>query len=95
MSWDAYEDGNFVSADQYIVNTPGILLPGYWLHVLSGLRSLSWSWRPLMAKQRFKQWLWELAATEIRHLHSDNGISMLNSSWKIARTSTRLNCFLE
>ncbi len=29
MSWDAYEAGNFVSADQYVVNTPGRLLSGY------------------------------------------------------------------
>ncbi len=27
-----------------------------------------------MAKERFEQWLWELAAAEIHHLHSDNGI---------------------
>ncbi len=27
--WDAYEAGNFVSADQYVVNTPGQLLSGY------------------------------------------------------------------
>ncbi len=29
MSWDAYEAGDFVSADQYVVNTPGSLLSGY------------------------------------------------------------------
>ncbi len=29
MSWDAYEAGDFVSADQYVVNTPGRLLSGY------------------------------------------------------------------
>ncbi len=27
-----------------------------------------------MAKKHFEQWLWELAAIEIHHLHSDNGI---------------------
>ncbi len=29
LSWDAYEDGDFVSAHQYVVNTPGRLLSGY------------------------------------------------------------------
>ncbi len=29
MSWDAYKAGKFVSADQYVVNTPGCLLSGY------------------------------------------------------------------
>ncbi len=29
LSWDAYEAGNIVSADQYIVNTSGHLLSGY------------------------------------------------------------------
>eukprot|EP00804_Cyclotella_cryptica_P006589 CCRYP_008569-RA/>CCRYP_008569-RA protein AED:0.10 eAED:0.08 QI:0/-1/0/1/-1/1/1/0/161 len=27
-----------------------------------------------MAKMRFKEWLWEITAAEISHLHSDNGI---------------------
>ncbi len=27
-----------------------------------------------MGKKRLEQWLWELAAAEINHLHSDNGI---------------------
>ena len=29
LSWDAYEAGDFVSADQYVVNIPGRLLSGY------------------------------------------------------------------
>ncbi len=29
MSWDAYEADDFVSADQYVVNTPGQLLLVY------------------------------------------------------------------
>ncbi len=29
MSLDAYEAGNFFSADQYVVNTPGCLLSDY------------------------------------------------------------------
>ncbi len=29
LSWDSYEAGDFVSADQYVVNTPGHLLSGY------------------------------------------------------------------
>ncbi len=29
LSWDAYNTGNFVSADQYVVNTPDRLLSGY------------------------------------------------------------------
>ncbi len=29
LSWDACKAGNFVSADQYVVNTPGRLLSGY------------------------------------------------------------------
>ncbi len=29
MSWDAYEARNFVSADQFVVSTPGHLLSGY------------------------------------------------------------------
>ncbi len=28
----------------------------------------------LLAKEHFEQWLWELAAAEIHHWHSDNGI---------------------
>eukprot|EP00804_Cyclotella_cryptica_P014513 CCRYP_004809-RB/>CCRYP_004809-RB protein AED:0.52 eAED:0.36 QI:0/0/0/1/0/0/2/0/183 len=27
-----------------------------------------------MSKMRFEEWLWEIAAAEISHLHSDNGI---------------------
>ncbi len=29
LSWDAYEAGNCVSADQYVMNTPGHLLSSY------------------------------------------------------------------
>ncbi len=29
MCWDAYEAGYFLSADQYVVNTPGRLHSGY------------------------------------------------------------------
>ena len=28
----------------------------------------------VMAKEKFEEWLWDLAAVEIRHFHSDNGI---------------------
>ena len=27
-----------------------------------------------MGKQRFKEWLWEQAAVEVKHYHSDNGV---------------------
>ena len=27
-----------------------------------------------MSKVRFEEWLWEMAAAEIKHLHSDNGV---------------------
>jgi hypothetical protein len=29
LSWDKYEAGDFVSADQFIMNTPGRLFSGY------------------------------------------------------------------
>ncbi len=29
LSWDANKAGNFISANQYVVNTPGLLLLGY------------------------------------------------------------------
>ena len=28
----------------------------------------------ILSKVKFEEWLWEQAAAEIRHLHSDNGI---------------------
>ena len=28
----------------------------------------------IMSKMHFEEWLWEMAAAEISHLHSDNGI---------------------
>ena len=30
--------------------------------------------KTIMSKIRFEEWLWETAAAEISHLHSDNGI---------------------
>ena len=27
-----------------------------------------------MSKVRFEEWFWEMAAAEIKHLHSDNGV---------------------
>ncbi len=28
----------------------------------------------VMSKVRFEEWLWKMAAAEIKHLHSDNGV---------------------
>ncbi len=83
LSWHIYEAGNFVSNDQYVVITPGQLLSGYGReaphnHFHGGTlfhdAATGLIWADLMAKECFEQWLWELAATEIHHLHSDNGI---------------------
>ena len=78
-----------MSADQYVVNTPGRLLSGYGreaphnqFHGCTLFLGLIWAenqvslgaGETLMAKECFEQWLWELAAAEIYHLHSDNGI---------------------
>ena len=31
-----------------------------------------------MGKQRFEEWLWEQAAVEVKHYHSDNGVFTAN-----------------
>ncbi len=48
-----------------------------------------------MAKEHLEQWLWELAAAEIHHLHSDNGILNAQLFLRIVRTSSRLSHILE
>jgi hypothetical protein len=93
LSRDKYEAGNFVSADQFIMNTPGRLFSGYGREDNSkkfhggtlfqdAATGIIWVERQVslgagetvMSKVRFKEWLWEMAAIEITHLHSDNGI---------------------
>ncbi len=93
LSWDDFEAGNFVSADQYVVNTLGWPFLGYVREAShnqfhggtlfhDAATGLIWAenqvslgaGETLMAKERFEQWLWELAAAETHHLHSDNGI---------------------
>ncbi len=114
LSWDAYEAGNFVSADQYVVNTPGRLVSGYgweaphkkfhgWTLFHDAATGLIWAesqfscgaGETLMAKEHFEQWLWELAATKIHHLHSKNGILNAELVWKNTRTSSKIGHFLE
>ena len=29
---------------------------------------------PILAKTCFEEWLWDLACTEIKHIHSNNGV---------------------
>lgn len=93
LSRDRYEVGDFVSADQFVCNTPGRLLTGYgregsdnryhggtifndaasgiiWVECQVSLGA----GETIMAKVRFEEWLWNQAAAEIKHLHSDNGI---------------------
>ena len=93
LSRDRYEAGDFVSADQFVVNTPGRLLSGFgreddrnkfhggtifqdaatgiiWVECQVSLGA----GETVMSKVRFEEWLWEMAAAEIKHLHSDNGV---------------------
>ncbi len=93
LSRDRYEAGDFVSADQFVVNTPGRLLSGFgreddrnkfhggtifqdaatgiiWIECQVSLGA----GETVMSKVRFEEWLWEMAAAEIKHLHSDNGV---------------------
>ena len=93
LSWDRYEVGDYVSADQFVVSIPGRLPSGYgregansrfhggtiFRDAASGIIwvenqvSLG-TGETILAKVKFEEWLWEQAAAEIRHLHSDNGI---------------------
>ena len=93
LSWDKYEAGDFVSADQFIVNTPGRLFSGYgckdnrnkfhggtlfqdaatgiiWVECQVSLGA----GETVMSKICFEERLWEMAAAEISHLHSDIGV---------------------
>jgi hypothetical protein len=93
LSRDKYEAGDFVSADQFIVNTPGRLFSGYGCEddrnkfhggtlFQDAATGIIWvecqvslgAGETVMSKVRFEEWLWEMAAVEITHLHSDNGI---------------------
>eukprot|EP00804_Cyclotella_cryptica_P015898 CCRYP_006377-RA/>CCRYP_006377-RA protein AED:0.16 eAED:0.08 QI:0/0/0/1/0/0/2/0/228 len=93
LSRDKYEAGDFVSADQFVVNTPDRLFSGFgcedvqnkfhcgtsfqdaatgiiWLECQVSLGS----GKTVMSKVHFDEWLWEMAAAEIKHRHSDNGV---------------------
>ena len=93
LSRDQYEAGDFVLADQFVVNTPGQLLSGFGcenardkLHggtiLQDAATGIIWvecqvslgADETIISKMHFKEWLWEMAAAEISHLHSDNGI---------------------
>ncbi len=82
-----------MSADQFVVNTPGQLLLCYGREAPHNQfhggtlfhdvpTGLIWAENQvslgagdaLRAKECLKQWLWDLAATEISHLHRDNGV---------------------
>eukprot|EP00804_Cyclotella_cryptica_P030037 CCRYP_016933-RA/>CCRYP_016933-RA protein AED:0.63 eAED:0.45 QI:0/0/0/0.5/1/1/2/0/311 len=93
LSRDRYEAGDFVSADQFAVKTPGRMLSGFgreddrnkfhggtifqdagtgiiWVECQVSLGA----GKTVMSKVRFEERFWEMAAAEIRHLHSDNGV---------------------
>jgi hypothetical protein len=92
LSRDRYETGGFVSADLFVVKTPGRLFSGFghederdfhggtifqdaatgiiWVECQVSLGA----GETIMAKIRFEEWLWEMAAAEISHLHFDNGV---------------------
>ncbi len=104
LSRDQYEAGDFVSADQFVVNTPGRLLSGFGcenacdkLHggtiFQDAATGIIWVecqvslgvGETIMSKMCFEEWLWEMAAAEISHLHSDNGIFTADSFVLIAK----------
>ncbi len=91
LSRDRYEAGDFVSADQFVLNTRGCLLSGFGHENASdkfhggtifqdAATSIIWvecqvslcAGETIMSKLCFEEWLWETAAAEISHLHSDN-----------------------
>ena len=46
----------------------------------------------IMGKERFEQWLYDIACVEVKHFHGDNGIFYLsNTAWSVPR---RCNCSL-
>ena len=113
LSRNKYEAGDFVSADQFVVNTPGRLLNGFGkessrekLHggtifqdAATGIiwvecQVLLGAGGTLMSKMPFEEWLWEVAAAEISHLHSDNGIFTSNMFRLIANRSINLRVSL-
>jgi hypothetical protein len=93
LSRDRYEAGDFVSANQFVVNTSGQLLSSFGCeHARDKLHGgtifqdaatgIIWvecqvsvgAGETIMSKMHFEEWLWEMAAAETSHLHSDNGI---------------------
>ena len=44
----------------------------------------------IMGKERFEQWLYDIAYAEVKHYHGDNGISLLrNTGCSVPRRSSR------
>eukprot|EP00804_Cyclotella_cryptica_P001119 CCRYP_008393-RA/>CCRYP_008393-RA protein AED:0.39 eAED:0.39 QI:0/0/0/1/0/0/2/0/218 len=46
-----------------------------------------------MSKVRFEEWLWEMAATEIKHLHSDDGVFIVDMFHDDCRTKHQSQSF--
>eukprot|EP00804_Cyclotella_cryptica_P022545 CCRYP_009449-RA/>CCRYP_009449-RA protein AED:0.37 eAED:-0.02 QI:0/0/0/1/0/0/2/0/345 len=112
LSRDRYEGGDFVSADQFVVNTPGRLLSGfgreddrYRFHggtiFKDAATGIIWvecqvslgAGKTVLSKARFEEWLWEMAATEIKHLHSDNGVFTADTFRDDCRTKHQSQSF--
>ena len=93
ISHSKLDIGDFVSTDQFVCRTSGMLPSGYghdgtnsqfnggtiYNDAASGLIwvenqvSLGAS-ETIMGKERFEQWLYDIACVKVKHYHGDNGI---------------------
>ena len=83
LSWDEYEAGNIVLSDQFVVQTPCLLLKWYEREFVSDLIFMECQvflgeWETVLSKICFEEWLTDLCVAELKQLHKDNGIFTAN-----------------